>query len=249
MKRVRIRWSVDIAQVACVLSAGFLHNSEVRIGLLPAGAFAPFPRESGLLASVAGDCQAWPHTGERPVESRPLPDVPALLLAGDADLRAPLSGARAVAAQLPHARLMAFGNVGHDVLHDEPTGCAARAVGAFLAGAAPPRCGRAPLRLSPLPPRSARGMSSVRLALLTVADALRQAAMRRDQLRGLVDPVAFGGLRGGRVRAAGDRVALAGAQYVAGVRVSGTVDGHGAGRVRLTRPGAGTVTVRLPGEW
>ena len=80
-------------------------------------------------------------------------------------------------------------------------GATERYLGAFLAGRRLPAC-RDPSSFRSVPPPPARpGRSLRRAAVLTVGDSLRQAAMRRDHLRGLVAAARFGGLRGGSVSA------------------------------------------------
>ena len=61
-------------------------------------------------------------------------DVPALLLWGEADQFAPLSGARRFKRELRNARLVAIEGAGHFVVDEEPDRCA-REIATFLASA------------------------------------------------------------------------------------------------------------------
>ncbi len=214
-----------------------------RLTALPADTFAPFPREAALLTTLAFDCAAWPHTGERPVTDAPLPDVPALVLSGGADLRTPVSAARSVAAELPRSVLRVFPNAGHGILRDDRTGCAGRAVDAFLSDRAVPECRRQPFDPAPLAPR--RRASPLIDARLTVENAVRHAELRRDELGDTRAAFRFGGLRRGTIVSTLRRLTLRGVEYVPGVRVSGTVTAGGAGRVRVSGPGPRRATVRL----
>jgi hypothetical protein len=62
------------------------------------------------------------------------PRRPALILAGREDLRTPLEDQRRAALQLPRARVVAVPDVGHSVLGNDVTGCATKALAAFLTG-------------------------------------------------------------------------------------------------------------------
>ena len=208
-----------------------------RLAELPANAFAPFSQTVGLVNSLVFDCEAWPPTAGTPPVGGSLPDVPALLLHGDTDVRTPLEGARRIARSLPRGRLVVIRGAGHNILREAGSPCPERYLGAFLAGRRLPAC-RDPSSFRSVPPPPARpGRSLRRAAVLTVGDSLRQAAMRRDHLRGLVAAVRFGGLRGGSVSAGRRRLVLRNVQYVSGVRVSGTVDRNGHGTVRVRGAG------------
>ncbi len=108
-----------------------------------AAAFYPFDRRAGIVAGPLPLCADWPAPARAVAPEPPLPaGVPALVLSGELDLRTPLETARALARALPGARLLVERGVGHSVLGADPGGCADAAVGAFLGGAALPRCRR-----------------------------------------------------------------------------------------------------------
>lgn len=128
---------------------------------LPPAQLAPFVADSLRRTGFPDLCNTWP---EAPIlqPHLSLPDVPALILSGDVDLRTPRSYALALAARLPHAQVLAVPQTGHSVLGSEPSGCAADAVKAFFARRAAPACGR-PKRsdfLTPagVPPRRLRDL-------------------------------------------------------------------------------------------
>ena len=73
-----------------------LAEADRRAALLPADALFPFDRGLAVAGSRALLCLAWPVTPAPAADPGPLPDVPALLLQGDADLRTPLAGATAI---------------------------------------------------------------------------------------------------------------------------------------------------------
>ena len=218
------------------------------MALLPESAFAPVGSAIASLVSNAAPCVGYRAQPEDPLERGPLPAVPTLVLAGDADMRTPLADAVEVARGIAGARLVLFRNTGHGALVEEPTGCASRAVAAFLSGRALGVCRRAELLPRPAFPRALAGVRAsglrrkvVTAAVLTATDALNQAAMRIDSLRGRVGSVSFGGLRAGRAYGDEERVTLLGSEYVRGVAVSGIARANG--RHELVVPG-GELRVR-----
>ncbi|MGI8749853.1 MAG: alpha/beta fold hydrolase [Thermoleophilaceae bacterium] len=213
----------------------------------PKSAFRPFGFETALQSDVIGICRQWPSAPTAPVPGGRLPDVPALLLEGEADLRTPVEGARAVAARMPRARVLVAPDSGHDTLDSDATKCTLRAARRFLAGGAPPstcRGGRRealPQRPPPLslgevarsrrtPGRPGRTIGAVRL---TVDDSLEDLALQLGDslietlLGGKTKPLRTGGLRGGVASydIERDRLTLKSASYVPGVQVSGTLAG------------------------
>src|SRR4051812_11258665 len=120
-----------------------------RFDAVPARRFAPFSPDLVFLSLDAAQCADWPIPAISPAVTGALPDVPALLLAGGADLRTPPSVARRVARELPHAKLVEVEATGHAVAFDEP--CGQRVVAAFLAQRALPSCRPADAAFPPLP--------------------------------------------------------------------------------------------------
>ena len=98
-----------------------------------ATAYAPFSTSSVRSDSAASDCELFPPQVDLPQVSGALPNVPALVLGGSLDLRTPVEGARAVAAELPRASMVEMRGAGHDVLDRDLTGCAERALQRFAA--------------------------------------------------------------------------------------------------------------------
>jgi pimeloyl-ACP methyl ester carboxylesterase len=210
----------------------------------PAGAFAPFGATTALRSDVLEACKAWPARSG-PIATPaigPLPDVPALLLTGGMDVRTPVADARAVAAQMPRARIVSVRRAGHDVLSWDFMGCASRAARRFLAGGEPGRCGPGPQLASPYPapPHSLRDLSfagkSRRTAVAVAFTTLDAAVGTLGRLSNLSsDPPAAalrrlvggrlmtGALRGGRYSVRLDRFVIGfhRASAVSGVRVNG----------------------------
>lgn len=103
---------------------------------LPGGDFYPFDASVEWSDSVLPGCAQWPNVAGPPPPISALPDVPTLILSGAQDLRTPTSGAEAVAARIPDARLLVVPYTGHSVLGSDFSGCAQSAVKAFFSGAA-----------------------------------------------------------------------------------------------------------------
>jgi len=115
----------------------------------PLAALHPFDRPAALTAGLLALCADWPATARAIAPPPPLPaGLPALVLAGDLDLRTPLEKARELTRALPGARLLVERGVGHGVLGADPDGCADGAVRAFLARRSRPRCRRGGVSLS-----------------------------------------------------------------------------------------------------
>jgi TAP-like protein len=223
-----------------------LASAAAAITALPEAALDPFGRAAELKGNT-GLCLDWPTAPVAPdLAPGPLPDVPALVLSGRDDLRTPLEDAQAVASLLPQARLLAVPRVGHAVLFNDPSGCAARAVAAFFAGGGSRGCaaGRRALDPTEAPPVGLRELDplvglpgargrTVRAALLTLQDSDVHSPTSGTR----------GGLRGGYLRATRRTVELHSLVFVPGVRVSGlergdvvrlSVAGSAASRARLT---------------
>ena len=224
-----------------------LAAARAAVARLPDAAVDPFGRMAELQANT-GLCLRWPTGPVAPaLSSTPLPDVPALVLSGRDDLRTPLEDARTLAAQLPHARLLTVPNVGHAVLFNDLSGCAARAVAAFLAASTSPACSRGPRPLDPLeaPPvrlgdvdplvgLPAKRGRTVRAALLTLQDGEVHAPASGSQ----------GGLRGGFLHAGRSSLELHNVVFVPGVRVS-AVERADAARISVAGRAASRAHLRL----
>jgi pimeloyl-ACP methyl ester carboxylesterase len=226
---------------------------------VPAADFAPFDATTALAAGQLGLCRSWPHSGRATADDAALPDVPALLLAGTHDLRTPVADARAVAAELPRARLLVVGGVGHSVLTSGPR-CVSRAVLQFLAGRRSGSCagvpGPAPDRPAPASladvgpagtPRPARLLEAARL---TVEDAVRRLPTAYASTATWAPggfAVRAGGLRSGRFTAYAKKLVLERVVYVPGVTVDGEIEGSVHPTFATIRRAHGTLHVRGPG--
>jgi pimeloyl-ACP methyl ester carboxylesterase len=220
-----------------------LAQAQAAADALPDSAFAPVGRAMAMVTSLVPTCAHWPARPEPPDFGGPLPAVPALVLAGEADLRTPLESAQELRDLLPGSRLLVIPNDGHSSLQGDTTGCARRAAAVFLRGGVPAAsCPARPDPYSPraLPPRSVDSAGgAARVARLTVQDALREcdAGIYNDDghSRG-------GGLYGGSYSRSGGALVLRGYQFIRGVKVSGRLGADGRARLRV---GRSTVTLRI----
>jgi pimeloyl-ACP methyl ester carboxylesterase len=189
---------------------------DAALAAIPPAQLAPFGSAGVRDLGFADLCRSWP---EAPVSQahRPLPDVPALILSGDQDLRTPRADALALASQLPSARVVTVPRTGHSALGSDFGSCAQDAVAGFLAGRAARAC--QPRRLDPLdapaglPPRrlaalrplpglpapagrtvAAVGTTFALLERLVVAELLATGAGE-----GEAGTIRVGGLRGGSI--------------------------------------------------
>jgi pimeloyl-ACP methyl ester carboxylesterase len=231
-----------------------LPAAQATVAAFPSSTFDPF----GAMAALKGGtglCLRWPNALAAPaLAPGPLPDVPALILSGRDDVRTPLEDARTLAAQLPHARLVAVAHVGHAVLFNDLSGCGLRAVDAFFGARRARGCTgtRRPIDPTDLPPTRigqvdplvglpGRRGRTVRAALLTLQDGELHAP----------DSGRAGGLRGGYMAATSRSLTLHNLVFVPGVRVSAverggpahlSVAGPAASRAHLLVSRAGVVT-------
>jgi pimeloyl-ACP methyl ester carboxylesterase len=201
-------------------------------------AFTPFGAGAALDTDLIQLCRRWSEASHGPPSVYPpLPDVPALVLEGENDLRTPLEGAQRVAAQLPQSTLLTIPATGHSTLGSDSSSCTLNAVTRFLERqavrgscgdppAAPTPDPPAPLTLAevetmPRAPRSiARVLQAVDLTLTDVEDQVGTQALLSFN-SGDTGPVRGGGLRAGRFRAGSSGVSIDRVVYVPGVRVSG----------------------------
>ena len=224
-------------------------------------AFLPFDAAVAFADEIEL-CLRWPVPFRpAPAPPGPYPDVPALLLQGEEDLRTPPSASAAVAARLPQAQRVVVPGVGHAVVAADPSGCGQRRLHGFLEGRrVGGRCPRVPTGVPPvevppvrfaamrtrpgLPARAGRTIDAVRATLVDVAAAAALA-------------VPGGGLRGGRYTVAGTRLVLEDVVVVPGVRVTGRIGittadlritGAAAARGRLRLDERGRLTGHLGGR-
>lgn len=230
---------------------------------VPATSYAPFTGLEVVTSreSPARECMAWPHTSRAPeaLGAAPAPDVPALVLSGEHDLRTPLESAVKIAARFPRGQVVTARYTGHGVLAGSPRAvrpCVVAAVERFVAGApAQATCGGT-TRLPPVPPAPTAlaqlaphpGLAGARgrtlTAVLRTLDDVKYSWAAAYSLDGGAS-VAIGGLRGGRARGSVSRLTLSRIVYAPGVVVSGTYNAQAA-TARLSVAGRGSRgTVRL----
>jgi hypothetical protein len=256
-------------------TAGRIAAAEAALRRVPAEALHPFDRTTALFSSPTLQlCNRWPSAPAAPaIADGPFPAAPALVLAGEDDLRTPLESARRVAARIPGATLVQISEMGHSVLDGFPRTCGLRTVDDFFSNRPLRRCAprqrefpplpKAPRSLSELAPqagvsgRPGRTVSAVGLTLIDMLDQIFSAALlvSPDQ-----DVLHVGGLRAGYGRAGLRDLQLHGVEYVPGVRVAGTlhmtgrtrgvlrVTGRSAARGRLVFRRDGSVRGRLGGK-
>ena len=234
---------------------------------LPIDAIRPFDRETVATAATLGECIGWPNASPAPEAPGAVPRVPALVLAGEGDLRTPAEDALNVAGRLG-ATAVVVPHVGHSVLGADFSGCARAAVAGFFRDGSTPAC---PAGLAPAvrpisdPPRSLRQVPRARRYGGRVGRTLNAVALTRDDalVAGLgaeIDGLTrVAGVRRGTIAVSEQAITLRGVELVPGVRVTGSfpfqtsvatllITGRAAarGRLRLTR--SGTVTGRLDGR-
>ena len=241
-------------------------KAKAALDALPESTFAPFDRPTIDSSSVPQICLQWPDGKFRPESTAPMPDVPALILSGLADIRTSTEGARELAKELPHSTLVTLRGSGHDVFDSDFTGCADEAVARFLAGRTvgqPCRKADVSRPRTRIPPRSLAAtpiipglptMESrlVRAAYWTVADT--SDSDFEAYYAGFNDS-SGGGLRGGRFDSIptgnGQLLVLHRMVYVPRVRVSGSVitgSGGAGGSVKVTGPFGLSGRVRFLGH-
>jgi len=224
---------------------------------IPRAQLGPFDQRTALLGDVVPLCLGWPHASPAPAPPGPLPPVPALLIVGGADVRTPVADARALAARIPGAVVLAVPAVGHSVLRSDPSGCARAAVAAFFSGRPVRPCAPAAPRFAPTPlapvrlaqlPGAGRARQTIAAARATVDDVTRLfdgLEVARDAPPRVGDRV--GGLRSGSARWTRTGVSLRRVEYVPGVVVSGFAPLATGATARLTvaGPAAAHGSVRL----
>ncbi len=240
------------------LSDGFAARETATAAALAAltpDRYAPFPISVVRNISYAEDCLRWPGTPTPTApSSAPLPDVPVLLLNGRLDMRTPLENAQALATAFPHSSLVAVPGTGHDELDSDATGCAARALDRFIRNRSvgdPCRSvtnaeavdARPPHGLSSIPAQNGMTGARGRVVAAAIGAVLDAREMALATLYAGFYPYSGGGLRGGTFTGnfirSGLRILLTGAQYVHGVRVTGSIlaaSGGVRGSLRVDGP-------------
>jgi pimeloyl-ACP methyl ester carboxylesterase len=220
-----------------------LAQAQDALAKIPASAFDPFSPQLAFLNSLVPQCAYWPSLSQRPDFGGAVPDVPALVLHGDQDLRTTSNDTKVVAGLLPRSTVLNVPQTGHSTNSSDVTGCVQRALRRFLTGAAPGGCPAIhpnPYAPRPIPPRRI-GSHPLRLVADTVADGFQQLddVARRDAKTRT--STRLGGLQGGALHGGSHGPTFVRSQYVRGLAVSGLVTK--AGTVRLTV--SGKVTGKL----
>ncbi|MEA2424760.1 MAG: hypothetical protein QOH13_1170, partial [Thermoleophilaceae bacterium] len=236
-----------------------LEQAKQAVAAIPDAKLYPFDRSTAFDSDEIDLCSRWPAVQRPPLPPiGPLPDIPALLVSGQDDLRTPLEGAQKMAALLPHSALVSIPGQGHSVFGSDLTGCSDRALAAFFHGRkVATTCKRRGGRIRPDGPipgsigelraAAAKGKRgrTVSAAALTVFDVLEQSA---DSL--LSDPLGLirgGGLRGGRYYETTTSIELNDVVYIPGVHVTGEVSQGGASTLRISGKSASSGRIRIKG--
>jgi pimeloyl-ACP methyl ester carboxylesterase len=238
-----------------------------RIAALGESAFGPFGPGAVTQTDLIQLCRRWAEASPGPPSlTPPLPDVPALILEGELDLRTPLEGAQRVASQLPQATLVTVPATGHSTLGSDASSCTIDAIGRFLRGRAVPAACADPSRaLAPEPPAPAnldevepvrrvpasvgRVLQAVELTLADVEDqAATQALLSFDSDD--ASAIRGGGLRAGYFRAGNTGLSITRVVFVPGVRVSGRLLNRAGriGRIRVSGSSAVRGTIVYGGR-
>ncbi len=223
--------------------------------------FYPFDAATVLQAEIIELCIGWPTmTPPAPAAGR-LPDVPALVVSGAADVRTPREDAAALARLMPSASILSLPGTGHSALAADasPDDCGRRGMRDFFAGRPVTPCAPGPGPVAPAPVAPTRlgrlpGTGSNTMVGRTITAALLTADdVRRQVIGDLLQLGRFakrdGGLRGGSVsiRPSG-RMRLRNVVYVPGVTVSGSVPfstrGSGVLRIGGRRAAHGRISFR-----
>jgi pimeloyl-ACP methyl ester carboxylesterase len=239
-------------------------------------AFSPFGGGAVAQTDLIQLCRRWVEASPAPAATAPLPDVPALILEGELDLRTPVEGAQRVAAQLPQSTLLTIPATGHSTLGSDSSSCTLDAVSRFLANRSvattcddPPRAAPAdppsPVSLAEVTPvkRVPRAVGRVLKAVeLTLTDTEDQASTQGilSFNRGDAGAVRGGGLRAGKFRVGSAGLFVDDIVFVPGVHVSGRllnragrigtikVSGSRAVAGKVVYRGRGIVTGRIGGR-
>ena len=225
-------------------------------------AFFPFDADVAFADEIEL-CLRWPDPGRPPGPAGgAYPDVPALLLQGEEDLRTPPESSARIAALLPRSTRVTVPGVGHAVVGADPSNCGIRQLRRWLAGVrVRARCPRVETGVPAVtvPPASFRAVEPARGVTGSGGDlGVRRTVAAIDatlaDLAFSVSPGAFGGERGGGLRGGWARLNGAGrliasdVVVVPGVRVTGRERRGGALQLRVAGSAAarGRVEVSSP---
>jgi pimeloyl-ACP methyl ester carboxylesterase len=216
----------------------------------PDAAYVPWGKAVAAGGGELNGCVEWPESPFSGAPSQPLPDVPALLLVGQLDIRTPVEDAGEVAALLPRSTLITVPNTGHSVIGN--ASCAEPAVRRFMAGGSVGSACRSerkyayssgpiPRSISDLRPSGgASGIAgrTASAAALSILDATVTAQMFFDSKR-------FPGLRRGLGFIRGRFLEMRRYSFVLGVQLTGRLSSNrGRVKVRGTAAADGTLVRR-----
>jgi hypothetical protein len=199
---------------------------QAAIAAEPASTWGPF----GPWAASFGNadfCTGWPSpTGNAPLGTGPLPDVPMLGISGSFDMRTPTPGAQSVVSRFPHGQLLIVPGVGHSTVTADPSGCAVNAVRTWITtGTAPASCPVTPPLVVPVPPLPApsKHVLSAKATYAAVRASVGDAQALWLMTAGISGTVTVPGVFGGRMLEAARSFKLVNYTVTKGVTVSGTV--------------------------
>lgn len=238
-------WAPDtpVAQRAAILQQA--------VASAPPGTFGPF----GSWASDFGNasfCVAWPtETGNAPLGTGPLPNVPMLAMSGSIDMRTPTNGAQEVVSEFPQGHLTIVPGVGHSTVTADPYGCAVNVVRNWINGGTPPAaCPReAPLVLPvttvPAPgPLHAKQAATPKATYAIVKQTITEAKAAWLMTAGASGTSAqVPGITGGKMLAGPSTIKFTSYADANGVTLSGTLTFKKFGPPLVFQ---GTVTVSGP---
>lgn len=191
---------------------------------LPAGATAPFSPATAIADSSLPFCLDWPASTAAPPSPTGVSATPTLILSGDQDLRTPYEQALRIAATYSDATLLRVPDTGHSTVTTDQTGCARRAMIAFLtSGHAPASCpaSKEPQAL-PLPPPSIEKVQPLPSHSRLVGRVAAAAAITLEEMWGQMELSSGGGMQGGFWRLSGTKLIVHNLVDVRGVAISGS---------------------------
>jgi pimeloyl-ACP methyl ester carboxylesterase len=216
------------------------------ISQLPAGITAPFTPITTEEGSAIEFCKGWPPTPAAPPPPSGESATPTLILSGDEDLRTPYEQDLTVAAGYSDVQILRIPDTGHSTVSSDRTGCAQRAMIAFLTGQPVPSSCPAPKASSALPP-PAPSLSDVRPAGSRATLSARGAAavaLTMDEILGQTS-LSGGGLHGGFWRVEGAQLVFHRVVDIPGVSISGSLKlANGTARLTIRGRVRGTLMLR-----
>jgi hypothetical protein len=180
---IQLNWATGTATVCADSTFPWKPNTAVAdrprilaaaVAALGPAATAPFGRWAVEIGNATA-CEDWPvPSGTAGLKQGSLPNIPVLILAGERDMRTPVTNALTLTRLFPQSTLMVVGGSGHGILFGSL--CAERYVMAWSTGKYRSPCPRQPLVLPPIgrfpgPPSS----QTVAAALATVTSTLHEA--------------------------------------------------------------------------